>query len=117
MQRVVDADVKRILPTSLDTQPFIETASLIVTERLAGAGYSPARLQRIELWLSAHFACLADARVTRLDADGASATYEAGKLGMGLDFTRYGQMVHTLDVQGILAQDSQTMRPAFLRVD
>ena len=41
-----------------DLQPYIETATLIVTERLVGH-YTEARLREIEKWLSAHLACTA----------------------------------------------------------
>jgi hypothetical protein len=116
-QRVVDADVKQILVTTLDTQPFIVAANLVVTERFATSGYSEARLQQLELWLAAHLACIADPRVVELDADGATATYEAGKLGMGLDSTRYGQQIKWLDYLGILLQDNASLRPASFRVD
>jgi hypothetical protein len=116
-QRVVHAEVVTIFPTTIDTQPFIVGANLLVSERLEPTGsYSAARLHQIELYLSAHFACVADPRVTRMDADGASVTYEGGKMGEGLASTRYGQQVMLLDYLGLLAQDSLTTQPAWLRV-
>ena len=115
-QRVVDADVKQILDTSLDTQPFIVAANLTVTERLAGE-YTDARLQQIELYLSAHLAALRDPRLTELTVDGTTARYEHGsQAGVGLLSTRYGQTVQQLDYKGILAQDAQTTVAASLRV-
>lgn len=104
--RVTDADVKSILDTKIDTTPFITTANVMVDEMLAGAGYSDGRLFQIELWLSAHFACMMDPREADVQA-GASATFE-GKTEMGLDWSRYGQQVKVLDTAGILATALKT---------
>ncbi len=116
-QRVVDSDVKQILRTTIDTQPYIVCATLVVTERLVPVGYSADRLRQIELYLSAHLASLQDPGLIELTADGATARYDRGKLGTGLNGTQYGQQIQWLDYLGILAHDNATMRPATLRVD
>jgi hypothetical protein len=102
MARVTDAEVKTIFDTSIDTTPFITTANLIVTENLGEASLSDDRLKQIELYLSAHLACLRDPRVSQEKIGDASNTHE-GKTGMGLDRTSYGQMVRMLDSTGLLA--------------
>ncbi len=105
--RVVDADVKGILDTTINTSPFILTAHLMVDEELLGLGsYSDDRLIQIELWLAAHFACMMDPRERAVQI-GASATFE-GYTHMDLDFTRYGQQVKILDTSGTLARMDKT---------
>lgn len=106
MARVSDSEVKSILDTTIDTTPFITTASLVVDEELDSSGLSEARLTQIELYLAAHFACLMDPRVASESVDGASNTYE-GKTGMGLDRTSYGQQVKLLDTSGALVSMDQ----------
>ena len=102
MALVTDAEVKTIIDTTIDTSAFITTADIIVSENLASAGYTDARLKQIELWLTAHFVCQWDKRVSSEKIGDASNTYE-GKTGMGLDSSSYGQQVKLLDTQGILA--------------
>ena len=103
MPRVTNSDVLGIFATDIATTPFIVTANLIVNEELVPlALYSEARLFQLELWLSAHFACMLDPRETSVQA-GATASFE-GKTAMGLDFTRYGQQVKILDKSGTLAR-------------
>lgn len=101
MLRVSDEEVKQILSTTIDTTPFIETAHVLVEEVFTTAGHSEDRLTKIELWLSAHFACMMDPRESEVEA-GAKAVFE-GKTGMYLNFTRYGQMAMVLDTSGVLA--------------
>ena len=95
MARVIDAEVKAILPTEIDTSPFITAATLMV-DRLDATVLSPDELKEIERWLSAHLACMADPRLHSFSTGGSSATYE-GQTGLGLDHTRYGQQVKLLD--------------------
>ena len=113
VQRVVDSEVKEILDTTIDTQPFIVAANLTVTERLADAGYSTDRLKEIERWLSAHLACQRDPREIDVRADGLGVSYERATSGEGLKSTRYGQQVCLLDYLGILAMDSRSVRAGF----
>ena len=49
-QLIADSDVKAILKTTIDTQPFIETAVVLVDVHLAGAGYTTALLRQIQTY-------------------------------------------------------------------
>src|SRR5438309_3396699 len=94
-ERVTDDEVKEILATTVDTTPFIRAAHVLVNDALTGKGLEESTLIEIERWLAAHFACMRDPRESQVDA-GAKAWFE-GKTDMGLNFTRYGQMVKLLD--------------------
>ena len=101
--RVADYQVKEIIDTSLTTtDPFIETANIIVTEKLSGQGLSVSHLAQIEKWLAAHFVATREPSIKSEKIGEAAATY-FGKDGMGLESTRYGQQVLVLDTTGILA--------------
>ena len=99
--RVTDSEVKGILTTTIETYPFIQTANSIVNANLSGL-LVEATLKQIELWLAAHLACMMDPRESRVKVGEAEATFE-GKTDMGLNFTRYGQMVKMLDTTGRLS--------------
>jgi hypothetical protein len=103
MARVTDAEVKKILDTSIDTTPFIATATLLVDEELATSGMSEARLAQVELYLAAHFACAKDPRVTQEKVGDGSNTYQVTKGGIGLNATAYGEQATMLDTSGRLA--------------
>ena len=115
-QRVSDADVKQILTTSVDTQPFIVAASLLIDRHLASQNLSAALLLEIERWLAAHFACVRDPRLRDVRDGDTGVQYERGKAGEGLSATSYGQQVLLLDPTGILAQVTTTKR-ASIKVD
>lgn len=112
-QRVTDPEVKAILDTSIDTTPFITLASLQIDQHLASAGLSAALLKELERWLAAHLACIRDPRFTQVRTEGDAFTYEQGKMGMGLQATRYGQQVLAMDPTGILADVTTTQRASF----
>lgn len=109
-QRVSDADVKEIFPTTLNTQPFILAASAMVDHYLAQAAMSSALLREIERWLAAHLACAADPRLVEAGTDGDRLKYASGTLGTGLSSTPYGQAVLSMDTSGILAATTTTKR-------
>jgi len=102
--RVNDAEVKEVIDTTLTSlTPFILVASQQV-DRIGTVGtLSAAVLKEIERWLAAHFVALRDKRTSKDNVGDSSHTYE-GKTGMGLDFTRYGQMAKMLDTTGTLAK-------------
>ena len=104
MARVTDAEVKEIIDTSLsDLSPFITVASQQV-DRIADLNLLGSdELKEIERWLAAHFVAIRDKRTAKDNVGDSSHTYE-GKTGMGLDFTRYGQMAKLLDTTGTLAK-------------
>jgi len=103
MARVIDADVKEILDTDVDTTPFITAAHVLIEKLLSAADLSEEQKTEIERWLAAHFACMRDPRENRVTTDRSEAYFE-GKTDMGLNFTRYGQMVLLLDTSGLLSQ-------------
>ena len=107
--RVNEAEVKDIIPTTLsDITPFITAANLTVTERLAETvTLSDDQLKEIERWFAAHLIAMSskDLGARDTDAEGtldAKVTY-AGKTGKGLEATRYGQVVLSLDTTGRMA--------------
>ena len=111
-QRIEAADVQAIYPTSQELQPFIETATLLVSERLLGH-YSEARLTEIERWLSAHLAStsavsassVGGGQVSEIRADEITVRYATGSGSGSATGSKYGDHVKLLDYKGILAQD------------
>ena len=108
-QRVEPDDVRAIFPSSQDLQPFIATATLLVTERLVGH-YSDARLREIERWLAAHLASTSGSspassgQVSEVRAEEISVKYATDTL----DSSRFGEQVALLDYKGILKSDMQS---------
>ena len=105
MARTTTTEVKAILDTDLtDLDAFILPAGQLV-DRVAAADSSLAAaiLEEIECWLAAHFASMRDPRASKSTIGPTSFTYE-GKTGMGLEFTRYGQMALLLDSTGTLVK-------------
>ena len=101
-QRVTEQEVRNIFETDItDLSPFITAANLMVNENLFGQGLTDATLKEIERWLSAHLATARDPRTSKESMGDASQTYQ-GDSGLGLDSSRYGQMVKTLDPTGRL---------------
>lgn len=112
LPRVTDADVKTILDTTIDTTPFTVTAHCLVEETLYPLGtLSEARLTQIELYLSAHFACTMDPRITKEKIGDGENTYQL-KADTGLNGTTYGQQAAMLDTTGKLM--NMTAPKAFL---
>jgi len=102
--RVTGEDVKKIIDTDLsesEIEIFIETASDLVDD-LIGI-YAAARLEKIELWLSAHFLAMSLEPQPQSEAAGQTSVTYQGQSAMRLDATRYGQMVGMLDTQGALS--------------
>ena len=91
--------------------PFIRPANRMVIDRLTGQGIATATLREIERWLTAHFAAMSD-RETHIasEGEGKARIKYAGKTGMNLEATRYGQMAMVLDPSGKLA-DANTAVP------
>jgi len=110
MARVTSDDVEKIIEvdSSLDVDAFIATATVLVDETLASSGYSDDLLFEIERYLAAHFIAMRQRQLTG-DAFGDASRKYAGKFGMGLDFTQYGQQVKTLDIRGVLSISSKNI--------
>lgn len=96
------------LPSNDDTDVTIhlETANVIVDEELVGQGLSDARLKQIELYLAAHFGCIAVEKggITRERAGESEEGYRQDFSSRpNLSMTRYGQQALVLDKSGKLA--------------
>lgn len=100
---VTDAQVKEIVDTQRDTTPFIHTAQVLVDEELGGEGLSSDRLEKITLYLAAHFVTLTEEKggIVRSREGEAEEQYKAPS-GEGLTSTRFGQAVAMLDTSGII---------------
>ena len=115
MARTTTAEVLKIIDTDLtDLDAFILPASQLV-DRVAAADSSlaAAALEEIECWLAAHFTSMRDPRASKSAVGPTSFTYE-GKTGMGLEFTRYGQMALLMDSSGTLAKLGKNLLKASL---
>ena len=120
--RVSPSAVKAVVPTKLADDVvlsnMIDTANIFVdTHLVPAAGHSNLILEKIELYLSAHFVALTEEKggITRQkfgDADESFAQiYEAG-----FKSTRFGQQALALDTSGILNNVSATKLKAEFRV-
>jgi hypothetical protein len=85
-----------------DLGPFILTANELVTERCTKSGYTAVRLELIERWLAAHFACVNDPRTTEYQTGPVMEKTEF-KVDLGFMNTRYGQQALLIDSAGNLA--------------
>lgn len=105
MARVTEAEVKEIIDVDEDLTSIlahIMSANILVTKVLGTAGLEEDHLKEIERWLSAHFVAIQDQREKRVDTGEGKVEYW-GKVGLGLDFTSYGQQVKVLDTTGKMA--------------
>ncbi len=116
------AAVKEVVTTDITddvvTTNFIDTANLFVTTHLVpDGGHTAPMLQKIELYLAAHFVALTEEQggITRSklgDADESFANVYEG----GLKSTRFGLQALALDSSGILNAVANTMLKAEFRV-
>jgi len=106
---IIEVDV------TIDLDPFIFTASELVTEVCAIAGYSIERLELIERWLAAHFYAIRDPRTTNEKAGSVGASFES-KVDLNLALTRYGQQAMVLDTQGGLTALNRSLAGGGSRV-
>jgi hypothetical protein len=103
---VTEEEVRAVYPCppTKDLNPYIETAHLIVCENLNDGSNSDARLKQIELYLSAHFACVSDGgQIQSHKVGDATDTYAVSK-DSGLGSTQYGQVAIGIDNSGALAE-------------
>jgi len=101
--RVSDTEVKRIINTSLNTTPFINTANVLIDKHLGSSSLSDNLMREIELWMSAHFTAIRQQQAKQESIGKTSITYQ-GKTEMGLKATLYGQQALALDPTGLLDQ-------------
>ncbi len=97
---------------------MIDTANLFVDTHLASAGHSDAILEKITLYLAAHFVAISDEGGALKSSKLGDATdqWDTSQLGIGLRSTRYGQTALTLDTTGILANVGSASYKAEFRV-
>lgn len=107
---VTPADVKQIYETQksdTDISAFIDTASLVVSEQLGSSGLSTTRLDKITLYLTAHFLVISEEgggiRRSRLGEGDESYVVPSGSDAFGYVMTRFGQQALALDTSGKLA--------------
>lgn len=108
--RTTEAAVRLILDddTTIDMTPFIEAASSMVDDVCTNSGYTSAKLELIERWLSAHFYHQRDKPLANEQAGSVGAGYQY-KLGLMLANTHYGQTAMMLDYKGNLAALSKRL--------
>lgn len=92
-----------------DLDPFIEPANMLVTDVCTSSGYSDAKLEIIERWLSAHFYAILRPRNFLEQVDTLREQIES-KIDLGLNVTRYGQQAMRLDTAGNLAALNNKMK-------
>ena len=101
-----------------DVSLYIEQATLMVDEDLAGFSLSDERLRLIELNLAAHFATLAIERggFTYQKSMSAEEGYANDRKQIKLTSTRFGQSAIVLDTSGTLANLNSPLGVAQFRV-
>ena len=110
MSRTSSSDVELIIEVDAgaDLDPFIETASLLVTKHCVTLGglsedSDAEELELVERWLSAHFYSIFSPRAKSESAGPVSQSIES-KVDLGFDVTRHGQQAMRLDSTGQLAK-------------
>ena len=114
MPRVTEAEVKKILSTTLTNEgitPFLTAANVLITDVLTDEDYGNLLMKEIEKWLTAHFVAIRDPQIAKEKIGDVDATYQ-GKTGLGLNHTSYGQQVMVLEHHGKLAEIAQSKGPA-----
>jgi len=100
MARTNVTDVRVVITTSLsDSQvtSFITDANLIVTSKFTGVVIDDDLLEAIEKWLTAHLIAMSQKRQLSDQKVADTSIKYAGKFGLYLEHTTYGQMVIFLD--------------------
>jgi hypothetical protein len=104
MARTTEAEVLEIMDNELtesQVTPFLTAANLLITEAFSGASTSTDLLAEIEKWFTAHMLAVTIARTASAEELGEAKVKYTGYWGKGLESTSYGQMVMTLDTEGI----------------
>lgn len=94
---------------------FITTAHVMLVSVLDGYGIPVILMTEIEKYLGGHFATLAFPSIQR-DRLGPMSSTVFGKLGLGLQNTRYGQTAISLDPTGILKELSDGVKRPQVRL-
>lgn len=107
--RVSAAQVKELIDTNIEdtvlAASFIDTANLFVDTHLLTSGHSDGILEKIELYLAAHYVAITAEEGQRILSKTGDATeeWDVAQLGKGLAATRFGAQALVLDTSGILA--------------
>lgn len=102
MARVTANQVKSVISTSLDDITlFMEAAEILVNENLSDKGFSADRLEKIELFLSAHFIAMSEPQLKSEKMGDSTDTY-FGVSGFNILSSLYGQSAAMLDTSGTL---------------
>jgi hypothetical protein len=122
MARVTATEVKQIIDLDTSTvtdekiEVFINMANLFINNTFSGVtSLSSDTLKEIERFLSAHFLHALDPRAISEKAGEVAVRY-AGKFGMGLQATTYGQTALLLDTTGRLAVAAEGKKRASLGI-
>lgn len=106
----IEADqVKEIITTTISDSTIltsmIDTAHVFVDTHLLDYDHPSAILEKIELYLAAHFVSLTSEEGALILSKQGDATdeWDTQHLGKGLSSTRFGQAALVLDSSGILA--------------
>ncbi len=103
--RTTEADVLELMDTDLTSSqitPFLTTANVIVTDKLAGTTLSTTILEEIEKYLAAHIASVRSKFAIEEQIGDLAKVKTGYKGGEGLQATPYGEMVLMLDTTGTM---------------
>ena len=119
--RVIAAEVKEIIDTNKSDQVvddnFIATATFVVDDALLNSSFNDDKLKQIELYLAAHFVCIAEEKGGIILDKYGDATQEMQEIySAGIMSTRFGQQALMLDTSGILAARGTNKLRAEFRV-
>ena len=115
--RVVEDQLKQIIQVSGSVQMYIDTAHTFVNEHVANLHTNDELVEKIELYLAAHFAAITEERGGLIQSEAMDALERyADVYEGGLRSTRYGQQAIVLDTSGKLADLAQTKMKAQFRV-
>lgn len=119
--RVSAESVKEIVATSLTDDVvlahMVDTANIYIDAHLLGAGHTEAILEKIELFLAAHYTALIEERGSLKGSKISDASeFLSDVYTAGFASTRFGQMAIGLDTSGTLVRLGATTLKAEFRV-
>lgn len=107
ISKVASSEVRRVIDTRLEDDQVnaaIDTAHLIIIEQLTNQGMSDDRLERIEVYLAAHFVAVNDQQIKTETFGGSTTSYQGRTYEESLLGSKHGQTAIDLDQSGILSQ-------------
>ena len=88
--------------TDAQVQPFLDSASMVVTNLIGSYYTDDSQLELIERWLSAHYFTANTPKTANEKAGDVSEAYQF-TVGVGLKGSLYGQKVLEMDISGRFA--------------